>query len=99
RTLSPPLFPYTTLFRSVHPVGQQDHERGGVEVDHQRGAGEAGVTGGPDRGESAHVPALVQFEAEAVCVTRELLVLVGDDRGDRQDRKSTRLNSSHVSIS
>ena len=30
----------------MHPVGQQDHEGPGGEVDHQRGAGVAGVAGG-----------------------------------------------------
>src|SRR5690625_7573324 len=68
----PPLFPYTTLFRSV-PV----HSVGALRV------ATAGA-GGPDHG----------------VVPGDHLGDLGDRRARRRgDRKSTRLNSSHVAIS
>src|SRR3712207_6900798 len=81
------LFPYTTLFRShdehVGPLGQ---------------LGVADLA--PDR-----LRALVDVGAHAGLgepppdAVREVRVAIGDRQHDRQDRKSTRLNSSHANIS
>src|SRR5436309_11815673 len=69
------LFPYTTLFRSLH----RDHRPQG------------GVAGGD-----------AVFE-QAVVLLQQLLGGVGvtgrEELAGRRDRKSTRLNSSHVKIS
>src|SRR5699024_12409462 len=88
---SPPLFPYTTLFRSPAEALGQLCEQGGAE---RVGSGEERI---------AH-PEVDRVPGGAVVVAHgdELLhqpqvpvvVLIG-----RADRKSTRLNSSHVSIS
>src|SRR5207253_6843063 len=90
RTRPPPcstLFPYTTLFRSrvrrLVPLGR--HRRDGPEVRVQR-----------DRDAAAEPRAAVLHG------TRErprLGELVKDGRAWFGDRKSTRLNSSHVAIS
>src|SRR3712207_8579032 len=71
------LFPYTTLFRSVHrqPAEQDGQERGGA--DRAAHLPEEGHRGGGH----AHLP-------------RGDGVLDGEE-----DRKSTRLNSSHANIS
>src|SRR5262245_63648216 len=80
------LFPYTTLFRSLVVVGR-DHEQA-VGTDARGGLRELERLGGrvrPDTGD--HLP------------------LAADRLGDRPeqvdllDRKSTRLNSSHLGIS
>src|SRR3712207_7897481 len=84
------LFPYTTLFRSRLLVG-------GVELAQQRGV---------DRPRAQRVDAHVlarELHAE-LARQRQHTALgrgVGDLRGRRphQDRKSTRLNSSHANIS
>src|SRR5690606_41790992 len=64
RAASPPLFPYTTLFRSPRVRGAVAH------------LGRAGLAGGGDAGHGQ---------------------VAGGAAGE--DRKSTRLNSSHVKIS
>src|SRR5699024_12805537 len=83
-----PLFPYTTLFRSgiVQPVdrGNRDPLRGCAQ--------------GRDEGS----PSLLRPPATAESgrgdhADQGLLTVVEGD--ERRDRKSTRLNSSHVSIS
>src|SRR5699024_11704331 len=92
RPISTP-FPYTTLFRSQLPGG---HEDGEVPRDDL-----------PD-----HPERLVEVVGDGVLVQLGDTTLLGADRAgevaevvDRQrevrveDRKSTRLNSSHVSIS
>src|SRR5688572_31071689 len=79
------LFPYTTLFRSVHPEG-----RGGVR------------RGGADRGLSGRVRArgLRRGPAPGEDRPRSRRRLRGHGgRRAGQDRKSTRLNSSHSQIS
>src|SRR5207249_10532001 len=79
------LFPYTTLFRSraVRP-GRLPAAAAGPRP------GRAGLAGRPARGAGA-------------AADLDLAVLPGRQRergeGDLADRKSTRLNSSHVSIS
>src|SRR5690606_40967753 len=81
----PSLFPYTTLFRSPHGVRDLRSERR-----------RAGQTAASDLGLGA--------ETQHVSVLRA--VVVGERRGcilprltRDGDRKSTRLNSSHVKIS
>src|SRR3712207_8655861 len=74
----PPLFPYTTLFRSLHarPVEFDVVGRDPVEV----GRAQA-------RNAQLEIPR-AQPPLRGV-----------HDTGDREDRKSTRLNSSHANIS
>src|SRR4051812_49983244 len=91
---SPPLFPYTTLFRSEIVDRDPDPELA------------QGVQAG-DRGLAVEVARLGDLELESS--RRE--PVPGKDRRDarhepgqreiprREDRKSTRLNSSHMSIS
>src|SRR3712207_9079687 len=90
------LFPYTTLFRSELP-----RDRAVVAAHH------------PLRGLAAHAPGggdlQVEVDLGAALLPRErvrvVLVLGGGRHGKRrgggqgQDRKSTRLNSSHANIS
>src|SRR5205814_10050936 len=86
RPLTPTLFPYTTLFRSLEqrtPVQERRpaHQRGGGLLAHHAGRGR------PRRGDRGgeHLRAGPR----------------GRQRGLRRpaDRKSTRLNSSHLGIS
>src|SRR5689334_24553812 len=87
---SPP-FPYTTLFRSQ---GRQRHD------DRHRREPDGG-TDLLDR--LAHRPPWLVTRAQplAVAVEQEHDVVGSDSENDdrKQDRKSTRLNSSHSSIS
>src|SRR5205807_8249073 len=78
------LFPYTTLFRSVHCGHRDTGRRGGAD----RGPGRrrGAVVRGGATGRGCAQPG-VRCDA-----TRA-------DHGDREDRKSTRLNSSHLVIS
>src|SRR5256885_11309746 len=78
------LFPYTTLFRSR--VELDPHARGDAEADGVPGADAGGdVLLGQDHhlGQSLHLPHQPDL----------------GDGGARLDRKSTRLNSSHLVIS
>src|SRR5207248_11665693 len=83
-----PLFPYTTLFRSE--VGARRGE--------DRGVGALGLHLG------AHAP-VIDGEGEVCCQQGQGFAvgaaqwLVVGPLSDRQDRKSTRLNSSHRTIS
>src|SRR5690606_40704603 len=81
------LFPYTTLFRSGGARGGR-HQRGyGEEVGEKADAGapRPGGRAGAAAGESGGL-AVTQQEGKK-------------RRGSGRDRKSTRLNSSHVKIS
>src|SRR5690606_40688039 len=87
------LCPYTTLFRSVVVGGGRMAERGdehpatviGVVPGHRMvGAHARGVLAGPDAGRVVARLVHAQHGAQAF---------------DQRDRKSTRLNSSHVKIS
>src|SRR5690606_40387905 len=88
---SSPLFPYTTLFRSL-----------GDELGGDLG-GLVGVEGGGAQHEH-HLPAqntpagieLVDGHLDAAAIR---LRVRGEAAGGGEDRKSTRLNSSHVKIS
>src|SRR5690242_20937569 len=78
------LFPYTTLFRSV--------ERGGRE--RRREQGQPDQSAGETRAHG-HDPSLFN------CRVKKRLDVLLVERGlaETRDRKSTRLNSSHMSIS
>src|SRR5690606_41897677 len=92
----PPLFPYTTLFRSGTGIG------GGILFDGtllrgaHNGAGEIGhmvvLIDGPRCGCGRR--GCIEALASRTAIERDIL---GELRGG--DRKSTRLNSSHVKIS
>src|SRR5258705_887754 len=79
------LFPYTTLFRSDL-----------VGVLERRLAADVGIGAGAEP--LGQLAADLQLDARRVGVQR-LPVGVGDDELDALDRKSTRLNSSHLGIS
>src|SRR5699024_12443421 len=83
----PPLLPYTTLFRSPQPGTDPT-----LDVPHVGVSTTATASGGRD-------PGAVRAGAfgDRVAVRGELPEGPGVPAG--QDRKSTRLNSSHVSIS
>src|SRR5439155_25202885 len=91
-TIPPPtrstLFPYTTLFRSALPIGREarlDH-LATLRIEHRR---LKGVLMDVDRREQHHGPPHVD-EARSSSISTPFR---------RRDRKSTRLNSSHVAIS
>src|SRR5258708_22100875 len=73
-----PLFPYTTLFRSLSYFGMVPAAVMGLSVTRL-------LAGGQLMGEA--------------CRTEGALVPAGKGGGAQQDRKSTRLNSSHQIIS
>src|SRR5207249_10044607 len=86
---TPPLFPYTTLFRSRAPVRQAE-------------AGEDLVEDEDDvafPGELAETFEVVSFRHDHARAAQDRLHDQGSDLVFVLDRKSTRLNSSHVSIS
>src|SRR3712207_8858173 len=88
------LFPYTTLFRSRGEVVVAEGEQ--VEGDEARG-GLLGEQGHPaDRGVDA---LLERLEVEGVAGGVHDHDLPVDHRALGEDRKSTRLNSSHANIS
>src|SRR5439155_24688137 len=80
------LFPYTTLFRSAVRQGYAAGIEGAATADGQR----AGVGEGGGRGDS---------EVGAGEVDGAGVGMGSGSAIDSQDRKSTRLNSSHVGIS
>src|SRR5690606_39533529 len=95
----PPLFPYSTLFRSIQPSSQQAtsaihlmtaHKSKGLEFD------TVYIMGATDSawGERARTRSRLIGYPENLP-----LMPAGDQPDDRLDRKSTRLNSSHVKIS
>src|SRR3712207_8836012 len=77
------LFPYTTLFRSRHPVGRLEclQTEVGAQVGHELG------------------PAREHAVGQAVLGGEILDDQPGAAAQQRPDRKSTRLNSSHANIS
>src|SRR5690242_21391688 len=79
------LFPYTTLFRSDGVM----HIHGGM---YGKWAGVRPLR--DDSGELVKDPGTVTFESH-----RERFIIGSPDHCVREDRKSTRLNSSHMSIS
>src|SRR5256885_4013857 len=77
------LFPYTTLFRSLEVEDEDEHQREARQAVDER------------RGRRrAEHPVLEDRQVEH---RRALAAL--DEHEERQDRKSTRLNSSHLVIS
>src|SRR5207249_9845040 len=87
------LFPYTTLFRSADRQGTGGERRlaGGAE---RRGAEDDGaLSEGNDPGRPGAGYGAGDHSSERHWLT------CGDGSGAARDRKSTRLNSSHVSIS
>src|SRR5207249_11826337 len=98
RTPRSPLFPYTTLFRSPRANGQGGRALAGPPISRTAGASIVGPGRSAPRGDlrdprtSFDTPALARLHSRAIAVA---------DSGEAtyQDRKSTRLNSSHVSIS
>src|SRR5690606_41142748 len=91
----PTPIPYTTLFRSIgDPQGkflQFLALAGGVEKTELRAEGGIGEAGSGE-GVNGGIPASLQ----RLDIRR---MIVARDRSARVDRKSTRLNSSHVKIS
>src|SRR5690606_40678211 len=92
RPAAPPLFPYTTLFRSRQTVvarAMLDEAVGNAEIKERKRV----------------VIRREHLANCAACTARDGVFLYGDDRSmgarepQQQDRKSTRLNSSHVKIS
>src|SRR5690606_40905434 len=86
RPPSSPLFPYTTLFRSVVGDGAQLLQRGLVRLERAAGAAERehDVRGA----HVGRVPHDLAVDVAGAALGRKII-----------DRKSTRLNSSHVKIS
>src|SRR5438045_6570893 len=84
RRSSSTLFPYTTLFRSR--MADRGRPAGGG-VDQRRGAAAATRLSDPDRLRPRRAGSLFREPFD------------GDADDLRQDRKSTRLNSSHLGIS
>src|SRR5207253_9350872 len=91
----PPLFPYTTLFRSLlrrlaptSSVDQPDRP----EIIREIRLHEVLVRHG-------EVALQTPMRPPGVTDNEPLILVVVADGGDRVDRKSTRLNSSHVAIS
>src|SRR3712207_7833130 len=82
------LFPYTTLFRSAHGALPHEGRRqlAGVVVE----GVDAGGAGQPARRLRPRV---------RLCPGQEVAVDGGAAAAQAQDRKSTRLNSSHANIS
>src|SRR5256885_12876510 len=87
------LFPYTTLSRSLAndiPDGKDRRGRAGAKGGGRKARRQAAAVGKPFEG-TAHADAVDDPGA----ATRQHL----GDIQDQQDRKSTRLNSSHLVIS
>src|SRR3712207_8110840 len=89
------LFPYTTLFRSE---GAADVLAGGVGDEHGLGLDRVRHAVDGDRPRPRDQRRDV-VEVGGLERAQLLLVLLGQGGGDRPDRKSTRLNSSHANIS
>src|ERR1043166_6557144 len=97
------LFPYTTLFRSVRlgRGGRGAPRSGGIRQDRQAGYAAAAGRGGAGAG------GVAPGDPRAARPVTTLTVLGSGSRGNAcalvsggcTDRKSTRLNSSHVSES
>src|SRR5690606_42054805 len=94
-----PLLPYTPLFRSVSASGAYPEAPAGLFRDKGLGAKAVAESGvpyvivRPGRYMRDWIGFLIGAQAQA----GDVVELVGD--GSKADRKSTRLNSSHVKIS
>src|SRR3712207_9031500 len=90
------LFPYTTLFRSV--------ERAVRHVDDAHEAEDEGEAARDEEVQAGERQAVQEDDDERPRLARERVVgerehPEEDEDADREDRKSTRLNSSHANIS
>src|SRR5438876_7182527 len=83
--LSSTLFPYTTLFRSI--------------LEDTDGDGKADRFTTFFEGTTATMDIAAHPDGSVYLATRNEVLRLRDTRGDGKDRKSTRLNSSHPSIS
>src|SRR5262245_63653595 len=88
RPLTSPLFPYTTLFRSHYSVRAENDEDRRADL---QGRAEAMLR------EALALNRTLGREQAMAYIYRELAETV--DRRSNLDRKSTRLNSSHLGIS
>src|SRR3712207_7359658 len=89
------LFPYTTLFRSVDDLVRRHHGHRGAAGDHR----EEVVPAAADAAAMA-VDQLAEGEAHGLLYVAGLVHVARHAEQLRaQDRKSTRLNSSHANIS
>src|SRR5207253_9920549 len=94
----PPPFPYTTLFRSRAPTAPEGtRPQRVVHGDRVVPAVAAGFAGAPRRTTSCHRPA--RPAARDASRSRSAYAIERGRRPLAADRKSTRLNSSHVAIS
>src|SRR3712207_6862127 len=80
------LFPYTTLFRSIRNPGLPPHQWRPTDVD-------------PRAEKRAERQVATLFGLSSVCAILFVVCYFVFQVGDNQDRKSTRLNSSHANIS
>src|SRR5436309_10574588 len=83
------LFPYTTLFRSVQCSVVEERDVPDVQVERPQRQRDEWVR--------EHAEALDRAEGEDRA--QDLPTQTHDEEERREDRKSTRLNSSHVKIS
>src|SRR5699024_12551846 len=95
RPSMPPLFPYTTLFRSQGRPSFRSSalQRGFCPVGEAQRA--EWLAGGQSGDAAVHRPSGTQQEVQVAASGRRLR----ESGSLSKDRKSTRLNSSHVSIS
>src|SRR5690606_39922679 len=92
-------FPYTTLFRSRVGGFQGPGLPGSDLVDHLVGDRRDQIRRDLDAVELAHVPLNIPGAHAAGVKGDDLVVEAGETPAVLGDRKSTRLNSSHVKIS
>src|SRR5256885_11206599 len=85
------LFPYTTLFRSPAGTGMEYYRN--VDVDRDETIGEA------EREAMDEFPEILGGAEIPQPVQHTVMAAVGDVDAEEEDRKSTRLNSSHLVIS
>src|SRR5207249_11328739 len=99
RSDTPTLFPYTTLFRS--PAGIEEREEGpdGEDVAHSAAAGDRGGFRPGDLWPGAQEHAESELGSDEHDPGNERRGAGPHEAARGSDRKSTRLNSSHVSIS
>src|SRR5207249_11450637 len=95
--LRSPLFPYTTLFRSSAPRGGAAPRCGSAGVSARGGARQEKVRDQRCRPAGAALAGSGQVGGARDVEVRPLQSL--GELAEEGDRKSTRLNSSHVSIS
>src|SRR5690606_41011873 len=94
-TTGPTLFPYTTLFRSTAAFGPDDVER------IRAAASDAQASGADLTYELSGNPRAIDLAIEVTGDYGRIVVgsWYGNKPAEVKDRKSTRLNSSHVKIS